>query len=1281
MKSNNVQLHNHTYCSLNDGAIPLSYYDEKQHKSYLVDRLNEIGCTAFATTEHGNMMSDKIVSELLEGSGIKHIHGVEAYVERGSKRDHLVLLAEDYTGYRSIMKAVTASNDNRNDKGFPMMTDALLKEYFGEGSEGHGHVIATSACMQGVISSQLLHNYYLEKSAVKEELKAEKSGFDEFEYAMLEEEIAEKEEELENIKEQRTFLNKLKNKTFTKKIKELQKLVNEPGYEEMKASLDREQEETRLAADEYLKVKESEQAKSKVLTELKKQMKKLDVKYDKVQSYYNAAKEYRGQKISESEMYENAVSKVYDMIEIFGKDNFYLELQYHGIDAEEIVFPEIVNISYETGCPLCATNDAHMLTSSDADMTRRQILRSLRFNEYEEIMQGDSELYLKTNEELEEWLSKIIPRDAAATAIANNSVIADRCNVVFPEENHYPKWSGTKDAESTLWELVEEGKSKIEKWTEEYQTRLEYEMRVIKKLNVIDYLVIVADILRYGELLGKIDLNDERFLSDPFNLELLKEIAEGNVGKGTGTGRGSAVGSLVCYLAGITGIDPLKYGLLFERFLNEDRVTMPDIDSDFIPEGRGWVIDYIRHKYGNEAVCCIMTLGTQAAKAAVRNAARIIGSREYNRNGKDDSVKKRYYALGSEICAIIPKEVGIKLADCEDTIRQKFENNAEALEVLDDAILIEGTYTTIGTHAAGVIIADNGDVKEYIPLMYSKDGQKVTQFDKNYCEGIGLLKMDILGLRNLSIITETLRTIERNTGEKIDIDRIPIDDADVYKEIFARGNTNSVFQFSSNGMKSLLKRFRPSAIEHLILLNAMYRPGPMQYIDEVCAVKSGEKEPKYIIPEMESVLGETYGKPIYQEQVMMIFNKFAGFSLSESDTIRRYMSKKKTEKFMAYHDRFIDGLVEHGAESDDAERLWKELVDFSKYCFNKSHACAYAFTAYYTAWLKYYYPKEYLTAILNDIEFDQVGIIIDEVRSNAIKVLPPDINESEELFTASANDNTIRYGLSNVKGVANGAKSVISERKENGEYKSIEDLIKRTGIPKDILEALIKSGACDCLTSVPNKRQWRKQTLQSIDEKKAPSDDIMVLIQEKEAIGTFLSANPSKGYKARNKLVNASNHVYKDIQIVGVITDLKIKTTRTTGDEMAIFTIEDDTGSIPACIFPSNYALCKDLLKDNAVLSVIGKIKPDSRSESEEENDLQIQVKVVSLPERALTSIILKTDKPAEYKDIIEEYKDDNGVLISVMNSKGKITPSRTKVNVTLLGDNRIAENLIASTN
>ena len=293
MKSNNVQLHNHTYCSLNDGAIPLSYYDEKQHKSYLVDRLNEIGCTAFATTEHGNMMSDKIVSELLEGSGIKHIHGVEAYVERGSKRDHLVLLAEDYTGYRSIMKAVTASNDNRNDKGFPMMTDALLKEYFGEGSEGHGHVIATSACMQGVISSQLLHNYYLEKSAVKEELKAEKSGFDEFEYAMLEEEIAEKEEELENIKEQRTFLNKLKNKTFTKKIKELQKLVNEPGYEEMKASLDREQEETRLAADEYLKVKESEQAKSKVLTELKKQMKKLDVKYDKVQSYYNAAKEYR----------------------------------------------------------------------------------------------------------------------------------------------------------------------------------------------------------------------------------------------------------------------------------------------------------------------------------------------------------------------------------------------------------------------------------------------------------------------------------------------------------------------------------------------------------------------------------------------------------------------------------------------------------------------------------------------------------------------------------------------------------------------------------------------------------------------------------------------------------------------------------------------------------------------------------------------------------------------------------------------------------------------------
>ena len=1271
-----ISLHNHTDASFNDGAIPLQF-DDKKHESDLVDRLKEIGCTAFATTEHGNMISDKIVDAILEDSGIKHIHGVEAYIERGKKRDHLVIIAQDLQGYQELMKAVTASNDNRDGNGFPMMSDELLNQYFGPGSKGHGHVIALSACAAGVVCSQLLHNAHLEKDAVKEEKKAGKYEFDEKAYAILESKLADKETEYFAVKSKRELLGKLKAKTYTKRIKDLQKLIHDPHYEEMRKALDNEKIESARAAEEFPAIKAAESALSKECTALKSELKKQDSKLQKISVYTDAAKKLRDEKISDAEMFDNAVNRAKQMSSLFGKDNFFLELQYHGIPDEAICYPELVNVAKETGLPMCATNDAHMLTNSEQDRTKRRVLRSLRYNNWEEEQVGDSELYLKTDEELEEWLSKIISQDVAKAAIANNSIIADRCNVVFPKEDHYPKWKGEKTALETLYDLIREGQYKVSEWTPEYKDRLRHEIHVIRKLKVVDYIVIVADFLRYGELLGKIDLNDPRYLADPYNIELLKELAKGRVGKGTGLGRGSAVGSLVCYLVGITQLDPLKYGLLFERFLNEDRVTMPDIDSDFAPDIRNKVIDYVRYKYGDKAVCCIMTVGTQTAKAAIRNCARIIGSREKERNGGDETVKKRFYNLGADICDLIPTDPGIKLTSCEKAIREKFENNPEAMEILDTAILVEGTYTNVGTHAAGVIIADNGDVREYVPLMYAKDGQRVTQFDKDYSEGIGLLKMDFLGLRNLSIITETLRLIEKDTGEKIDIDEISLDDMMVYKTIFQSGRTNSVFQFESQGMKALLKRFQPENIMHLTLLNAMYRPGPLQYIDEVCNVKAGKERPHYIIPEMETILGETYGKPIYQEQIMQIFNKFAGFTLSESDTIRRYMSKKKTEKFMAYHDKFIDGLVENGANKNEAENFWSELVDFSKYCFNKSHAAAYAVTAYYTAWLKCKYPKEYLTSVLNDTDFNKISTIIDDVRYYGIKVLPPDVNTSGMIFTPNPSEPKILYGLSNIKGVAGGAKSVIAEREENGPFKNLEDFVTRTGVPKDTLEALIQSGACDCLSGTSNSRQWRKDVLTECGSKNIPTDEIISLIQEKEALGTFLTANPAKGYKAKYKLGSIGGRLFgRIVQVVGVITDFKIRTTKS-GSEMAMFKFEDDTGSIQCCAFPQAYSEYRSMLHDNAIISIVGRVQSDNRSEDDE--TYQLNVSGAFQPEREIKSIILKSDQPAVFKDVILQYSDPSlGVPLMVIMPDGEVKQSKTKVKVSILGDNRIAEHLIA---
>lgn len=683
-----------------------------------------------------------------------------------------------------------------------------------------------------------------------------------------------------------------------------------------------------------------------------------------------------------------------------------------------------------------------------------------------------------------------------------------------------------------------------------------------------------------------------------------------------------------------------------------------DIDSDFSPEVRGKVLDYVKNKYGEEAVCCIATIGTQKPKNAIRNCARLLGDRKYGN-------PKELLNLASEMCALVPDKADAKFVDCEYTIREKFHNNEDAMEVLEDALIVEGTFTQVGMHAAGVIIADNGDVGEYIPLMKSKDGQWVSQCDKDYTESRGLLKMDFLGLRNLGIITDTLRAIQKKYGKSIEMNRVSLDEPEVYANIFANANTNSVFQFESEGMKKILRDMKPNCIEDLILLNAAYRPGPLQYLGEISATKNSGKKPNYIIPEMEEVLGVTYGKPIYQEQVQSIFNKFAGFTLGEADIIRRYMSKKKKNKFMAYHDKFINGMVDHGADPVAAEEFWTELVNFSEYAFNKSHSCAYAITAYYTGWLKYHYPQEYLTSVANLTEFDKVGAIMSDIRNAGIVIHGPDVNLSGVYFDSL---DGVRYGLSNIKDVASAAIDIIAERNANGMFGSFEDFLTRTNVRKNVTIALIHAGAFDAIGVGFGDSYWqrRAEMLKLVDEKEEnlPTTRNEALANELKYTAMYITENPAAGYTAPNKISDISGMTGKSVELVGVITDYAVKTSKK-GDTYASFTLVDsDYNSIPVVCFAKEYEKYRDTLTAN-VCRIKGNVRLNN-----DHIQLTLTEAYSAVPIVKGITLTPEKDKPFKmYFALYDKYKDNAGVpLYFNLNGKPRQT-STIRVNPKIMDD------------
>ncbi len=888
----------------------------------------------------------------------------------------------------------------------------------------------------------------------------------------------------------------------------------------------------------------------------------------------------------------------------FGADNYYLEVQNHGMVEEKEVLDGVVSISRELGIPMVATNDVHYCKKEDADVQR--VLIAVQTNkvvgEDNALEFGSDEFYLKSGEEMLEGF-KDYPE-----AVENTEIIAERCNFDFefgvtklplfdiPTEDHktYLKNECIKGLENLLGAIPEN-----------YKERLEYELSVIDEMGFNDYFLIVADFIRFAKS---------------------KDIP-------VGPGRGSAAGSLAAFALGITGIDPIQNKLLFERFLNPERVSMPDIDIDFCYERRGEVIDYVTRKYGTDRVAQIVTFGTMQAKAAVRDVARALGL-PYSTG---DIVAKQISRDYPDIKTALEKNPELKsLYNSDDNIKK----------LIDYAIRVEGMPRHASTHAAGVVITRD-EVSSYVPL--AKNGeQTVTQFTMTEIEQLGLLKMDFLGLRTLTVINDAVNDIKKHTPD-FDITKIPLDSEDVFREM-SRGNTSGVFQCESAGMTNLIVNMRPERFSDIAAAIALYRPGPMFFIDSYLINRKHPENIKYRTPLLKDILDETNGCMVYQEQVMQVFRTLAGYSYGRADVVRRAMSKKKRDVMENERHIFINGLtdengniviegaVRRGIDEKTADAIFSDMISFASYGFNKSHTAAYGLIAYQTAYLKYKYPKEFMAAILTSVIGDEGKTIgyIEECKRLNIKVLSPHVNRSGNRFSVVGND--IVFSLLSIKNLGRALIDKIEkERKENGNFKSFWDFCKRISgneLNRRALESLIKSGALDGLDL--NRREMLTNLDIAItaaakensmyeggqldmfsafggEEEFSSAPDFSRceelpknerLYFEKEVSGMYFSGHPLEEYRAISEALNSPKTSYlyecletgkeneidnQNVTFLGIVTSVKKKVTKK--DEiMAFCGVEDLFGNIEMIVFPKNFIMYGNLLTVGSIVLVDGKI-------------------------------------------------------------------------------------------
>lgn len=1180
-----ARLHAHTDASIQDA---------KMTKAEYIARAKEIGLNAIAITDHGNLLNSLTFYAECKAAGIKPIIGCELYV--GDERRHMIMLAKNLKGYRTLCELVTESNKNIVTSGkfkFPVVTKEMLQNM-----NNKNDVVVMSACISGVLAKELLFNHQIDKEIKKIEKKIKNLDYNK----ELVEKYNDLKANLDCLKEQKKDLQLKAKKTYKSFETKAKKLLaskyiedNEAGKKMMaKAEKIKQQKEYAI-----LKISEIQDEITDIsinIKKIEKEAKKNKKNQEKSLEYASEINELNQQKRADDFLYENTKRELMFYKSLF--PDFYIEIQYHKLPEEKEVFPKLIKLAKETNTPLVATDDAHIARKSKSEVLARNYIRSLKFGIYVEITEADKELYLHSDTELRAALKNITDDDVIDECFKNISNITKKCNLEFSNEKFYPKYY-KGDAVNALRYECETGKKRLivtGRWNPTYQKRLEYELSVIEQMGFSDYLMIVQDFIKEGLRLGK--LNPE------------------NVGIGIGFGRGSACGSLVCYLTKITNIDPIKYGLKFERFLNPERVSMPDIDTDMAQFVRDGVIQYVRKKYGNDRVCYITTLGTQAGKSAIRNVARVYGWEKGSQ--KNDSIKKKYLSVADKLC----KEIQ---TDDWYTELMKNPRTNEEKEIIEIAHSVSGTIMQTGVHAAGIVISDEAAVSKHLPLMWSDDVNAwKTQCEKEDVENQGCLKFDFLGLKTLDIITLTLRAIKRNYGLSIEVDDImETFDKKVFENIFQKGLTDDIFQFSSPGMKDILKSFKPETINVLILLNAVYRPGPIDFIPDILKSKNGETKPKYIIDGMDAILDETYGFPVYQEQIMSLF-ELAGFSVGEADNIRRLMSKKKTDKFLKYqystegHKGFVDGMMEKGASEKDALELWDSLVSFSKYAFNKSHATTYAILAYVTAYLKYYFPAEYEAAYLS-IKPDEIAKIVNKKDDFSLKYMLADINRAEYNFVAEKNKKII-VGFKAIMGFGKGSvetvKQIISKRKEKP-FTSVKDLLLRTDVDKKMLIGLIKSGSLDKI--IPSRRVF----FEKYNEEKTILEHLMNLISnvrgaenedkraealsrlqefdfdlfsfsdsqeemlafENEALGTCISADLIDIYEKKGNLV--SDAVVGQVQkVFGMIHDANVIIDRN-GKKMAFCKITSGSETAEGVVFAREYA---SMLFSEGVFSVTGEV-------------------------------------------------------------------------------------------
>ncbi|RHO42345.1 DNA polymerase III subunit alpha [Dorea sp. AM13-35] len=911
-------------------------------------------------------------------------------------------------------------------------------------------------------------------------------------------------------------------------------------------------------------------------------------------------------------MYGEAKAAACRYKDIFGEGNFFLELQDHGMEEQKLVNQSLLRMSQETGIELVATNDIHYTYAND--VKPHDILLCIqtgkKLADEDRMRYEGGQYYIKSEEEMR----KLFPY--AQEAIDNTQKIADRCNVeiVFGEKK-LPKYDVPDGF--TSWEylnkLCYEGLERRYPGDDpKIRERLEYELSVIKRMGYVDYFLIVWDFIKYAR----------------------------DHGISVGPGRGSAAGSIVSYCLGITSIDPLRYQLLFERFLNPERVSMPDIDVDFCFERRQEVIDYVVRKYGTDRVVQIVTFGTMAARGVIRDVGRVMDLP---------------YAFVDGIAKMIPKELNITLGKALQSspdFKKAYDNDPQVKELIDMSMRLEGLPRHTSMHAAGVVISQKA-VEEYVPLSVGSDGSVVTQFTMTTLEELGLLKMDFLGLRTLTVIQDAVRLAEKSSGKEIDINAIDYNDKKVLDYI-GSGETDGIFQLESGGMKGFMKELKPQNLEDIIAGISLYRPGPMDFIPQYIKGKNHPESITYDCPQLEPILAPTYGCIVYQEQVMQIVRDLAGFTLGRSDLLRRAMSKKKGDVMQKERQAFVygdeeggvPGCIANGIDEKTANKIYDEMIDFAKYAFNKSHAAAYAVVSYQTAWLKYYYPVEFMAALMTSMIDNppKVAEYIYSCRQMGIEILPPDINEGVGNF--SVQDGKIRYGLAAIKSIGRPViESIVRERNERGKFKTLKDFIERLSgkeVNKRTIESFIKSGAFDGLGGtrkqfmiiyvqiVDQVNQERKYSMAGqlslfdmVDDDQKAEFDIPLpkvgeyeketrLAFEKEVLGVYLTGHPMEEYeeKWRKSISKTTLDFQLDKEtgaakvhdgakeiIGGIIATLAIKYTKT-NKTMAILTLEDLLGTVEVVVFPRDYEKYKEYLQEENKVFIRGRVSEEDDAPS-----------------------------------------------------------------------------------